>query len=39
MELSNIIKKNEIITVVGAGGKTSFINYFANFYRDKLKVL
>ncbi|HDF2961271.1 TPA: putative selenium-dependent hydroxylase accessory protein YqeC, partial [Clostridioides difficile] len=39
MELSNIIEKNEIITVVGAGGKTSFINYFANFYRDKLKVL
>ena len=31
MELSNIIEKNEIITVVGAGGKTSFINYFANF--------
>ncbi|MCC0627338.1 putative selenium-dependent hydroxylase accessory protein YqeC [Clostridioides sp. ES-S-0108-01] len=39
MELSNIIEKNEIITVVGAGGKTSFINYFADFYRDKLKVL
>ncbi|PBH77305.1 hydroxylase, partial [Clostridioides difficile] len=39
MELSNIIEKNEIITVVGAGGKTSLINYFANFYRDKLKVL
>ncbi|HFL3664532.1 TPA: selenium cofactor biosynthesis protein YqeC [Clostridioides difficile] len=39
MELSNIIEKNEIITVVGAGGKTSFINYFTNFYRDKLKVL
>lgn len=39
MELSNIIGKNEIITVVGAGGKTSFINYFADFYRCKLRVL
>ncbi|NMS91643.1 putative selenium-dependent hydroxylase accessory protein YqeC [Clostridioides difficile] len=39
MELSNIIGKNEIITVVGAGGKTSFINYFADFYRYELKVL
>lgn len=39
MKLSDIIEKNEIITVVGAGGKTSFINYFADFYRDKLKVL
>lgn len=33
------IGKNEIITVVGAGGKTSFINYFANYYRNQLKVL
>ncbi|MCC0698181.1 putative selenium-dependent hydroxylase accessory protein YqeC [Clostridioides sp. ZZV15-6383] len=39
MKLSDIIEENEIITVVGAGGKTSFINYFADFYRDKLKVL
>ncbi|MCC0658791.1 putative selenium-dependent hydroxylase accessory protein YqeC [Clostridioides sp. ZZV14-6154] len=39
MKLSDMIGANEIITVVGAGGKTSFIKYFANFYRDKLKVL
>lgn len=30
---------HDVITVVGAGGKTSFINYFANFYREKLDVL
>ncbi|RDY28000.1 putative selenium-dependent hydroxylase accessory protein YqeC [Romboutsia weinsteinii] len=33
------IKVNDIITVVGAGGKTSFINYFANYYKDRFKVL
>lgn len=33
------VSKGDIITVVGAGGKTSFINYFANYYRNKLKVL
>lgn len=31
--------KNQIITVVGAGGKTSFINYFSKYYREKGKVL
>lgn len=29
----------EIITVVGAGGKTSFINYFTQIHRESLKVL
>lgn len=38
VELLNIIEKNEIIIVVGVGGKILFINYFVNFYRDKLKV-
>ncbi len=33
------IKKGEIITVIGAGGKTSFINYFTKYYKDKFKVL
>lgn len=33
------IKKGEIITVVGSGGKTSFINYFTKYYKDKFKVL
>lgn len=33
------IKKGEIITVVGAGGKTSFINYFTKYYEDKFRVL
>lgn len=33
------IKVNDIITVVGAGGKTSFINYFANYYKERFKVL
>lgn len=33
------VSKNEIMTVVGAGGKTSFINYFANYYRKQAKVL
>lgn len=41
MELSKIVEKNkhEVITVVGAGGKTSFINFLANYYRNDLKVL
>lgn len=29
----------EIITIVGAGGKTSFINYFTQIHRESLKVL
>lgn len=33
------VSKNEIMTVVGAGGKTSFVNYFANYYRKQAKVL
>lgn len=33
------IKKGQIVTVVGAGGKTSFINYFTRYYKDKFKVL
>lgn len=33
------LDKIEIITVVGAGGKTSFINYIANKYKDKMRVL
>lgn len=41
MKLFNIVDENkkEIITVVGAGGKTSFINYLVNYYRKYLKVL
>lgn len=33
------MKKGDIITVIGAGGKTSFINHFAKFYKNKAKVL
>ncbi len=33
------LNKNEIISVVGAGGKTSLINYIANRYRYNKKVL
>lgn len=33
------ISKGDIITFVGAGGKTSFIDYFARHYRNKMKVL
>ena len=33
------LNKTEIITVVGAGGKTSLINYLANKYRDRSKIL
>lgn len=41
IKLVDMIKldKKEIITVVGAGGKTSFINYIANKYKDKSRVL
>lgn len=41
MFLENIIdiSKKEIITVVGAGGKTSFINYLSEYYRNKCRVL
>ncbi|MGL6106641.1 selenium cofactor biosynthesis protein YqeC [Romboutsia sp.] len=41
MELYKIVEKNknEIITVVGAGGKTSIINYLADYYRNELRVL
>ncbi|HSQ90336.1 selenium cofactor biosynthesis protein YqeC [Romboutsia sp.] len=40
-KLENMIKlgPKEIISVVGAGGKTSFINYIANKYKDKMRVL
>ncbi len=33
------LDKTEIITVVGAGGKTSLINYIANKYKDRVKIL
>lgn len=33
------LDKIEIITVVGAGGKTSLINYIANKYKDRVKIL
>ncbi len=33
------LNKHEIISVVGAGGKTSLINYIANRYRYNKKVL
>lgn len=33
------LDKTEIITVVGAGGKTSLINYIANKYKDSSKIL
>lgn len=40
MLLMEMLESNDkIIIVVGAGGKTSFINYFAKYYRDKCKVL
>lgn len=33
------IRKNDTLTVVGAGGKTSFINFIANFYKNKFNIL
>lgn len=33
------INKDKIVTVVGAGGKTSLINYLAKYYKDNYKVL
>lgn len=41
MNLYNIIdiEKDNIVTVVGAGGKTSLINYLAKYYKDNYKVL
>ncbi|MGL5328243.1 MAG: selenium cofactor biosynthesis protein YqeC [Peptostreptococcaceae bacterium] len=33
------INKDEVISVVGAGGKTSFINYFTKAHRETNKVL
>ncbi|MEG1312312.1 MAG: selenium cofactor biosynthesis protein YqeC [Romboutsia sp.] len=33
------INKGDIVSVVGSGGKTSFINYYANYYKNKFKVL
>lgn len=40
MNLIKILEPNDkIITVVGAGGKTSFINYFAKYYRYRCRVL
>ncbi len=41
MNIDNILKvnKNTIITVVGSGGKTSFINYLSNYYKNRFKIL
>lgn len=41
MNLAQIIDVNidSIVTVVGAGGKTSLINYLANYYKDSYSVL
>lgn len=41
MDFVDILKlsKHEVISVVGAGGKTSLINYIANRYRYNKKVL
>lgn len=33
------INENEIISVVGSGGKTSFIDYIANKYKNKKNIL
>lgn len=41
MNLAEIIdvNKDSIVTVVGAGGKTSLINYLANYYKDSYSIL
>jgi probable selenium-dependent hydroxylase accessory protein YqeC len=39
IDIKNSMDKKEIITVVGAGGKTSFIDSIAQIYRKKFRVL
>ncbi|MCR1954245.1 selenium cofactor biosynthesis protein YqeC [Clostridioides mangenotii] len=39
IDINPNINKKEVITVVGAGGKTSFIDYIAQLYRHECRVM